>query len=56
VINKWKEYRELKAESFAKHAKRGTIHSTLKLNSLRATTEKMTAELIEEYGLKRARS
>ncbi|GAA4242222.1 lysozyme inhibitor LprI family protein [Winogradskyella damuponensis] len=54
VINKWKEYRELKAESFAKHAKGGTIHSTLKLNSLKATTEKMTAELIEEYGLEKA--
>jgi len=54
VIEKWKEYRELKAESFAKHSKEGTIYPLLKLNSLKATTEKMTAELIEEYGLKKA--
>lgn len=56
VIEKWKEYRELKAESFAKQSKEGTIYPLLKLNSLKATTEKMTAELIEGYGLKNASS
>lgn len=54
VIKKWKEYREVKAESFAKQAKGGTMHSTLRLNSLKNTTEKMIGDLIEEYGLEKA--
>jgi Lysozyme inhibitor LprI len=54
IIEKWQDYREVKAESFAKHSKGGTIFQLLKLNSLKATTEKMIAELIEEYGLKKA--
>ncbi|GAL73427.1 lysozyme inhibitor LprI family protein [Jejuia pallidilutea] len=54
VIQKWKEYREVKADAFAKHSKGGTIYPLLRLNSLKATTEKMTAELIEEYGLNKA--
>lgn len=54
VIEKWKEYRELKADVFAKQLKGGTIYPLLRLNSLKASTEKKTAELIEEYGLNKA--
>lgn len=53
VIKKWKDYRKVKAESFENSYKGGTILPTLKFNSMKATTENMTAELIEEYGLEK---
>lgn len=55
VIEKWKEYRDIKAESFAKSSLGGSIYPILRLNSLTSTTEKMTSELIEEYKLDKIR-
>ena len=54
VINKWKELREIKADLLSNPHKGGTIYPTIRLNSLKNSTEKMTLELIEEYGLKNA--
>ncbi len=51
LIDKWKEFRKLKAEVVNEYSKNGTIFPTLYTNSLTSTTEKMINELYEEYGL-----
>lgn len=51
VIFKWKELRKIKADLLSKSNKGGTIYSSIRLNSLKNTTEKMVLELRDEYGL-----
>jgi len=54
VIEKWKDYREVKADALSNLYKGGTIFPTIRINSLKETTEKMIAELKEEYALEKA--
>lgn len=48
-IDKWKEYRELRAKSEAKNYEGGTIYSVVYLGSLQSTTSAFIKELKNDY-------
>lgn len=53
VIEKWKEYRNAKADLEAESFSGGTMEPLIRLSTLSNLTQKMTAELKEDYELKK---